>query len=697
MKIVLRGTRLTLVMALCLCIFAFSSVAQEDASDDGLTVAGSALVVENIVNQALDFSGISLDATLNITGTTNGLAAFCAGDATIAGATRPLTVEEEAICNANGVTFAEYLLGYDTMAVIAHPDLTFVECLTTNNLNNIFTPSAQADVTTWADASLADATDTPVSVFLPATNSSTYALLDNLVDGFGLRADATVATEDIVAQVSNTPGAIGVTTLNTASAAEGVTLVELNTTELNTCAQPTTETIDSGEYGAANRLLLYVNMDASGDENLQSLLSYLVSEDGNAIAVNSGFTAPSADSVALNQSILAGEAEIGRNFSRDVVAFEIPGDVIGSLTIGGTADAVTYINSVTGAFSRSYPSVTVNVNTLGESRDGAAFCNGTGTVDILTTSTMLDAINVTVSETVEVDPLDAEATAEPDAEATETPDSEDPTEAQPTTVALTENCANNEVDPIMFEIGTRAAVLIGNATADFWGDEVCLTTDEVISIWGATATDTITTWDAVFDDADAVDLFTFAPPLGTSRYADLLLAQDSGPVLPMRSDVTEQNPDALYRAAAVANAPGTIAFMGWDEYLEIPEEQLAAIQLIAINNGESCVTPSTETITDGSYPYVETTRVVFDNNQLGNTALQSLIWFMFSDENFELIENAGYTGVTAGDLPAIREQLQALYDAAPAPEPVAPDAPPFASDAPSINPLATPIAPPSGE
>jgi len=679
MKIVQRGTRLSLAVALCLCLFALSTLAQEQEDGD-LTITGSRLIVENILSPALDASGVELAADLTSSGTNTGLEAFCSGDAAIAGATRVLTLTEGEFCDSNRVEFVEYLVGYDAIALIANPELSFVECLTANDLNTLFAPSASADVTNWTASGLADATDTPLSVFLPATDSATYFLLDNAVDGFGLRPDATIATEDIVAQVASTPGAIGVTDLNTAMNAEGVNLVELNTSELDTCVLPSPETIDSREYATANQLMLYVNTDAFETENLQAFLAYLLSGTADDIITQAGFTPPSSEAATLNQQILAGEAELGRQFSRDVIAFEIPSDVIGAFTIGGTTNAVTYLNNVTSAFARNYPSVTINVNTFGEIRDATVFCNGTGEVDILSTGTPLEDITITLPDVTDLP--DPETT--PEAESTAEPALDD---APPmASIPLIENCDNNNVEPITFDLGTRAAVLFGNANAEFLapaGEAVCLTQDEVRTIFGAPSTDTVTTWDAVRDGLDAVDLFTFAPPLGTSRYADLLLAQPGSPVIPMRSDITEVNRDTQYRAAAVANAPGTISFMGWNEYQELPEEQQANLRLFQINNGETCITPSLETITNGDYPYTEVTSIVVDNNRLNDQGLVSVLWFMFSDENFQLLEDAGFIGLTANDLPAIREQLQDTYDAFAAAE--------FDSDI--FNPLATPIAP----
>ena len=683
MKTIQRGTRLGLAVALSLCLFALTSLAQE-LETDSLTITGSRLVVEDILSPAIDASGIELDAEITVSGTSAGLEAFCNGDAAIAGATRVLTLEEGEICNSNRIEFAEYLVGYDALAVIAHPELSFVECLTTNNLNTIFAPSAAADVTNWADSGLADATETPISVFLPATDSSTYFLLDDVVDGFGLRPDATIAAEDVVGQVANTPGAIGVTNLNTATDVEGVTLVELNTSELDTCATPSPETIDSREYATANRLMLYVNLEAYETENVQEALSFLLSEAGTSVITQAGFTPPSATASALNQQILAGELEIGRQFSRDVIAFEIPTDVIGAFTFGGSTTAVGYIDDVTSAFTRTYPSVTINVNPFGETRDATAFCNGTNAVDMLMISN--DLADLTITTPPISDLPDPEVTAEPDAEATETPDMPDLSEAPGIEIPLTENCANNNVDPVTFELGTRAAVLFGNANAEFLApasEPVCLTQEEVITIFGAPSTETVMTWDAVRDGLDAVDLFTFTPTLGTSRNTDLLLTVPDGPVIPVRSDITETNNDNLYRAAAVANAPGTISYMGWNEFQELPEEQRANLRLFQINNGETCITPSEDTILSGEYPYSESAAIVVDNNRLGDTNLVSVLWFMFSDENFQQLEDAGFIGLTANDLPVIREQLQDTFDELTVAE--------FDSDV--FNPLATPIAP----
>jgi phosphate transport system substrate-binding protein len=227
--------------------------------------------------------------------------------------------------------------------------------------------------------------------------------------------------------------------------------------------------------------------------------------------------------------------------------------------------------------------------------------------------------------------------------------------SEPLSSDLQATCEENNVTYLDFELGKQAVVLLGNADDAF---TECLTADQVRTIWAATSTDTVTKWNQVNDSFPEQDIYTFAPSLGTSDLADLFLKQSGNPVLPLRTDITERNNDPLYRVAAVSNASGTITFMNWASYQDLEDAQLDRVHLIAIDNDGGCVEPSEETIQSGEYPFIENSLLLVKTSALGRAEVQSVLWYMFSDENYHLIEDAGFSGITLAQLPAIRDDLQ---------------------------------------
>jgi hypothetical protein len=120
----------------------------------------------------------------------------------------------------------------------------------------------------------------------------------------------------------------------------------------------------------------------------------------------------------------------------------------------------------------------------------------------------------------------------------------------------------------------------------------------------------------------------------------------------------------LYRAAAVANVEGALTYMSWNEYQQVLENNQERIQLVGVDAGSGCVTPSIETINDGSYVLTNDLNIVVSQTGLQNNLVQSLLWFIFSDANYSLIEGAGIVGVSFGELPAVRDALQTAFNEA---------------------------------
>jgi hypothetical protein len=202
-------------------------------------------------------------------------------------------------------------------------------------------------------------------------------------------------------------------------------------------------------------------------------------------------------------------------------------------------------------------------------------------------------------------------------------------------------------------------VLVSNANSAYLA---CLTPAQVTSALGAQET-LPTTWNQV-DGSFAENPITWVAPAAGSDLTDILLARPDASVLPRREDVAESNDDPLYRAAAVANVEGGITYMSWQEYETVLDGNQQGIQLVGINDGTNCITPDATTIGDGTYPYTRDLRINVTQAGLSDPAVQSLLWFIFSDSNYALFETSGLIGVPFGQLADIREELQASFEVA---------------------------------
>jgi phosphate transport system substrate-binding protein len=233
--------RVGLLILIVLLIHPIMLFAQDDSA---VTAVGSGIPAP-LLQEFATLASVTLNLT--VTGTDNGFAAFCRGEADITTATRAISVDEETACAETGVSFLEFVLGYDIMAVIASPSSDFGTCLTTDQLNALFAPSS--DSTNWNQVDAENA-DIPLSFYVPPDNTATFALLDNLVEGVGLRSDVNILPDDtaITDAVSTTPGAIGVVSLpNAQLAQDSVTILDLSTTSAG-CSPPSPETVQGRTY-----------------------------------------------------------------------------------------------------------------------------------------------------------------------------------------------------------------------------------------------------------------------------------------------------------------------------------------------------------------------------------------------------------------------------------------------------------------
>ena len=280
---------------------------------DGLTgsilVSGSStvqpitdLVAELFIEQAPDVQ-ISVDGP----GTSDGFVLFCDGETDVQDASRAISEEEIAACQANGVEYAELEVAFDGITVMTNPANT-IECLTTADLYALMGPESEG-FESWSDANgLArelggtdSFPDSPLEITAPGEESGTYDAFLELA-GFedfgvahGLSEDAAAvmrpdyqssANDNVILQaIGGTPSALGY--VGFAYAEEGGdTVKEVAVDAGDGCIAPSRETIADGSYPLSRSLHIYVNKaKAAQSPALKAFVDYYISDDGLTLAV----------------------------------------------------------------------------------------------------------------------------------------------------------------------------------------------------------------------------------------------------------------------------------------------------------------------------------------------------------------------------------------------------------------------------
>jgi len=577
------------------------------------TVVGSGIV--NSVVESLAEANETDAINITTTGTLAGFEQFCNGSTDVVTATRSISADEDASCISNEIAYSEFLIAHSILTFIVHPDVS-IECLTTDTFNTLFTPSATGQVTTWSfyDEALGDL---PITFILPQENTVEYVILDNIVDGDGLRRDAQSyeTSDEAVDAVSQTEGAIAVIPYSeTLNDNDVIKIIDVNYNTATGCSSASPANVENRFYNAAQSLYLYANV-ASINENeaLNDFMSFITTVESAPTINDTGFVAPTDEIYTQNAEILANR-ETGRLFTGTESNFTIPANLFGQIDIAGAANAYTLLDATASQFSNSNPQLVININTDGETNGIRRLCNGEIDIAVLQSELADDALT---------------------------------------------GCEANNINTVTIPIGTQAVVLVANA-ADTYA--TCLTTDQVNTIWEANATDSITNWSNVseaFPDQE-MKLFGLAT---LNANADILLSSVDGIIAPIRRD-TERNNDPLYRAAAVANVEGALTFMSWVDYRRVEANNQDNIQLVSIDDGAGCVMPSAETITDGTYSLTRPATLLVSELSLTDMSVQSFLWQLFSDQGWLALDREGFIGISFGDLPAVRSNLETEFSLA---------------------------------
>jgi phosphate transport system substrate-binding protein len=241
-------------------------------------------LAEEFGNQA---SGVEF--TVDFSGTGGGFKRFCNDETDISDASRPIKPEEEAACAAKNVNYYVFEIAYDGLSVVVNPDNDWVDCITTDQLNKMWSKDSTASK--WSDID-PSWPDEPLTLYGPGTDSGTYDYFTQQINGEeGVSREDYNPSEDdnvLVQGVAGDKGALGFF---------GYSYYEQNQDSLkllkvdngNGCVAPSPETVQDGTYAPLSRpLYIYVKESAIQRPEVQEFLRYAIPEV-NALLSDVGF------------------------------------------------------------------------------------------------------------------------------------------------------------------------------------------------------------------------------------------------------------------------------------------------------------------------------------------------------------------------------------------------------------------------
>lgn len=241
------------------------------------------------------------DVTVNlsISGTGGGFERFCGtGDTHISNASRPISDEEAATCEENGIEYTEVRVATDALTMVTNPQTDFVGCLTTDEIVSIWGPDGASN---WSEVR-DEFPDQELSVFAPDTDSGTYDFFNETIlhpdDIEQPRQDYNASADDnVIAQgIIGTPGSWGFF---------GFAYYQQNTDQLRAiaydagegCVEPSAENARNDSYQLARPLFIYVKNSALSEAHVADFVSFYL-DNVNDVVGQVGYIAASEDDLS---------------------------------------------------------------------------------------------------------------------------------------------------------------------------------------------------------------------------------------------------------------------------------------------------------------------------------------------------------------------------------------------------------------
>lgn len=240
-------------------------------------------VAEAVAEEFQASRGGQVRVTVGVSGTGGGFKKFCRGETDISNASRPILAEEIEACRAAGIAYIELPIAFDALTVVIHPDNTWAEEMTVEQLRTLWQPSAQGVVMRWnqVDPSWPDE---PVKLFGAGSDSGTFDYFTEAVMGRAKasRGDFTASEDDnvLVTGVAQDVHAIGY--FGYAYYAENagrIKAVRIRGEGAADAVGPSPQTVLDGSYTPMSRPnFIYVSVAAAERPEVREFVEYFLRE-----------------------------------------------------------------------------------------------------------------------------------------------------------------------------------------------------------------------------------------------------------------------------------------------------------------------------------------------------------------------------------------------------------------------------------
>lgn len=263
-------------------------------------------------------------ATVGISGTGGGFKKFIAGEIDICDASRAIKAREKEACQNAGIDFVLLEVAYDGLAVVVHPANDWIDCLTVDQLKEIWRP--QSAVKKWSDLNSAWP-DEEIKLYGPGTDSGTFDYFTKAIVGEekASRADYTASEDDNVLVRGVTADRFALGYFGYAYYAENKDKLKLVgvSEDDGSCVTPSQQSVRDGSYKPLSRpLFIYVNSTALKRPEVAVFIRFYLKEVGD-LATEIGYVEVSDKqhqrNTELVENIIKGPSTVQQSKAATVV------------------------------------------------------------------------------------------------------------------------------------------------------------------------------------------------------------------------------------------------------------------------------------------------------------------------------------------------------------------------------------------
>ena len=197
-----------------------------------------------------------------------------------------------------------------------------------------------------------------------------------------------------------------------------------------------------------------------------------------------------------------------------------------------------------------------------------------------------------------------------------------------------EMCAENGVEYIELPVAIDGLSVMVNPSNDF---VECMTIDELHTLWRPEAEGVVMKWSQVRAGWPEEDIRLYAPGVDSGTF-DYFTETVNGESQASRGDFLPSEDDNVL-VTGISGDKGALGYFGYAYYSENSER----LKLVAVDGGDGCITPTDETINNGSYaPLSRPLFIYVAADALNQPHVKAFVEFYLDEANRGLVSETGY-------------------------------------------------------